>query len=251
MHGHIPIVPTLNLGGWMELPSLSMSDWSQAEDTGRASVQTVSKYYQDYVRMMGLEKRFRNYTMVTGVKQVQCEQIACVKSDVVGNVVDCCDIKHQPVTHATKEEVFSFDNEDELDELSSACSSMTRRRSLSSMSLESGFYGPSPIPAASNITHPSPRVNQEVTCDSPPETVPEPEPSYDLSASIANWDPIINPSLFGYSYKQQSSSMEIPTSVQEMEEYCESVKCNMVKRPCPTHETMFEVTGYQQKPGKR
>ena len=44
----------------MELPAMSMSDWRDqqqeqgAELTGRASVATVSQYYQDYVKKMGL-----------------------------------------------------------------------------------------------------------------------------------------------------------------------------------------------------
>ena len=39
---------TVSLGGWMELPALSMEAWQQgeAEMTGRASVATVSQYYQ-------------------------------------------------------------------------------------------------------------------------------------------------------------------------------------------------------------
>ena len=43
---------TVSLGGWMELPALSMEQWQQgdtggqAELTGRASVATVSQYYE-------------------------------------------------------------------------------------------------------------------------------------------------------------------------------------------------------------
>ena len=43
---------TVSLGGWMELPDLSMEEWQQgntggqAELTGRASVATVSQYYE-------------------------------------------------------------------------------------------------------------------------------------------------------------------------------------------------------------
>jgi len=217
---------TVSLGGWMELPDLSMSQW-QGED--RASVATVSSYYQDYVKMKGLEDRFMNYTMVTGVKQVKCTQVQCVASDDGSVLQSSCDLQ--------KEEVFSFDNEDDLDDVSSACSSMTRRRSLSSTSFESTFYGPSPAPAGNEPAH-----VETLTCDI--------DSGPGVAASYDNWDPIINPSLFGYSssYMQTSEVTDIPQSVQDIEDYCASLKCSMVKRDCQDHDTLFEVTGYQQLP---
>jgi len=211
---------TVSLGGWMELPDLSMSQW-QGQD--RASVATVSSYYQDYVRMKGLEDRFRNFTMVTGVKQVKCTQVQCVASDTGSVLQSSCDLQ--------KEEVFCFDNEDYLDDVSSACSSMTRRRSLSSTSFESTNYGPSPAPPSLEPSHVE--TNYCDTIDSS---------GLSVAASYDNWDPIINPSLFGFS-RQQSMDTEVVQDIEDM------IKCNTIRRECQNHhDTLFEVTGYQQLP---
>ena len=37
---------TVSLGGWMELPDLSMEEWHQGNTGDRASVATVSQYYE-------------------------------------------------------------------------------------------------------------------------------------------------------------------------------------------------------------
>ena len=220
----------------MELPAMSMSDWRDqqqergAELTGRASVATVSQYYQDYVKKMGLAQNFRNYSVVTGVKQIRCKELN--KDD--NSVVESNDDEIQ------REEVFSFDNDEDLDDLSSACSSLTRRRSLSSNSFESTamYSGPSPSQAPAsqpNIADIDPRFSSFCRQDS----------------SVSNWDPIINPSLFGQSYLQPSHSLDVPGpgSLEDMEQYCHSLKCSMVRRCCPEADTLFEVTGYQQRPG--
>ena len=62
---------TVSLGGWMELPQLSMTQWRD-QATDRATVAAVSRYYEDYVASMGLGGNFRSHTTVTGVREVTC-----------------------------------------------------------------------------------------------------------------------------------------------------------------------------------
>ena len=178
---------------------------------------------------MGLMDNFRNYTEVTGVRQINCQDNKCDKQVTRANTeADTGDISRE-------ETVFSFDTEEDLDDVSSACSSLTRRRSLSSASFESGCFGPSPSPA------PPPLSRSH--CDM------EPEPSYELpalSASISNWDPFINPSLFSQSY---NISPECPGRLKPSEDYSSSLRqCSLARRCCPEADTLFEVTGYQQDP---
>ena len=184
---------TVSLGGWMELPSLPMSHILK----GRADVATVSQYYTDYVKLMGIEEQFRNHTMVTGVKQVQSKSL-----------------RNSPELDSQCE-VFCFDNDLDTDDLSSACSSMTRRRSLSSTSLESSFLGTSSSPSTAG--------QENNDCDN----------CNHLSVSLSNWDPIINPEMFGSlmqsSYSQHSIRCPLYSSQQDHEA-----------------DISFEVTGYQQ-----
>lgn len=73
---------TVSLGAWMQLPNLSMESWeanhlaSKLRDgkgellSRRTSISCVAQYYTDYVEVMGLAENFRNYTVVTNVKQL-------------------------------------------------------------------------------------------------------------------------------------------------------------------------------------
>ena len=189
---------TVSLGGWMELPSLPMSDILK----GRADVATVSRYYEDYVKLMGLEGQFRNHTVVTGVKQVH------YKSPRNSPKLD---------PGAGQCQVFSFDKDLDIDDISSACSSMTRRRSLSSTSFESSLFGTSSSPSSAG--------QEDSDCDN----------CEHLSVSLSNWDPIINPSLFG-SFMQSGQNS-----------YRQNSRCPFYGSHTDTlNDISFEVTGYQQ-----
>ena len=185
---------------------------------------------------MGLAENIRNYTTVTGVRQINRQE----KTSETQEQVTRADTDAGAVTSdiSREENVFSFDTEEDFDDsVSSACSSLTRRRSLSSASFESGCFGPSPSPA------PPPLSRSH--CDM------EPEPSYDLSAlsaSIGNWDPYINPSLFSQSYTMSPVS-DCPGPFKPPEDYCSSLRhCSMARHCCPEADTLFEVTGYHQDP---
>lgn len=187
---------TVSLGGWMELPCMSMTDLMR----GRADVSTVSQYYTDYVKYQGIDENFRDFTMVTGVKQVVCKS------------------RQSPEIDSQAEaEVFCLDNDLDIDDLSSACSSMTRRRSLSSTSFESSFYGASSIP--------SPAGQEPDDCDN----------CEHLSVSLSNWDPIINPTLFGYS---RENSRDMSYSRENSRETCSDDE--------HSGHVSFEVTGFEQ-----
>ena len=126
----------------MELPNLTMAEWKESSQfkqinsdslSRRTSVASVSKYYTSYVDIMGLAENFRNSTVVTAVKEVKLDDICnaplkiCQKSEIV------------PVNHVEiSEEVFNFDVDDLVpDDLSSQCSSLTQKRSMSSASVDS------------------------------------------------------------------------------------------------------------------
>ena len=210
---------TVSLGGWMELPQLSMTQWRD-QATDRATVAAVSRYYEDYVASMGLGGNFRSHTTVTGVREVTCPAPAPASP-----------APSAPAPALGTEEVFRFEaDEDELgcDDLSSLCSSLTRRRSLSSNSFESACFGPSPSPGLASHA--------------------AAEPGLDLSASLSNWDPFMDPSLFCPSYSMQSPASCPPSA----ESYCPSAaagRCGLARSCCPAGDTMFEVTGYRQQPG--
>ena len=96
---------------------------------------------------MGLAENFRNYTTVTGVRQITRQEDTPDKQETVTKA----DTDAGAVTSdiSGEETVFSFDNsfdnEEDFDDssVSSACSSLTRRSSLSSSSLESGCFSQS------------------------------------------------------------------------------------------------------------
>lgn len=62
----------------MSLPGLNFDDWQKLNDPDhsesevtRAEVRCVAKYYSDYVRLMKLEKYFKNDTVVFKIAQVK------------------------------------------------------------------------------------------------------------------------------------------------------------------------------------
>lgn len=70
---------TISLGSWMELPNWSFRDWDLEQNRdkigltafrqSRATVGSVARYYQDYVKCKGLEKFFINHTIVHSVEK--------------------------------------------------------------------------------------------------------------------------------------------------------------------------------------
>ena len=195
---------------------------------------------QDYVERMGLAENIRNYTTVTGVRQITRQEDTLDKQEQVTKA----DTDAGAVTSdiSGEETVFSLDNEEDFDDsVSSACSSLTRRRSLSSASFESGCLGSSPSPAPPPLS----RFHSEPSYAPPSLSRFYSEPSYDLSAlsaSIGNWDPYINPSLFSQSYTMSPVS-DCPGPFKPTEDYCSSLR-----QCCHEANTMFEVTGYHQDP---
>lgn len=247
---------TVSLGGWMELPNLSMSEWKESKQfkeansellSRRTSVANVSKYYTDYVEIMGLMENFRNHTVVTGVKQVKCEDICQTlelsKQTLKENIADNDQDFDQGV-----EEVFNVDMEDLVpDDLSSQCSSMSRRRSLSSVSVDSCSIEPwSPMPLQSytgtsrRCRFETPNCDMHLSFDSVRN-----QESY--NESLPNWDPILNPSLFSCSYKQIPSFPNLSSLQDYSRSISESYKIR--NKPCIdkmcSQKTLFEVTGYE------
>lgn len=244
---------TVSLGGWMELPNLTMKEWKQSnnfketnarESHRRTNVACLSQYYQDYVTLMGLTDNFENNTVVTSVRQIKCvnSSTSCTEDK------EQKDVKMSPIPEkepnivvtvkGPTEEIFTFDvDENGSDDLSSQCSSLTgvHRRSLSSISMDSS------LPPASSLPSPYERLRAPVEdqgCSLRCE--------YDCDFQ-SNWDPILNPSLFG-SYKSSSS---MATS---MAAYSASLGdfCRRRMKPCHTQtceEHLFEVCGYRIREG--
>merc|ERR1719481_1461340 len=99
----------------------------------RTNMETVAQYYTSYVETMGISNHFRNYTVVTGVKEIQQEDSSnsCLK-----NIQKNIDIHENHIK--TCEEVFTLDINDFVPaELSSYCRSQIQMRSISSISSHS------------------------------------------------------------------------------------------------------------------
>jgi len=247
-----PSLLTVSLGGWMDLPGLPMDQWRNITatkepptelKTRRTSAGTLARYYPDYVRLMGLEEHFVENTVVTSVRQLH--------ADVEENV------KMEPIPEQEapgSDEIFSFESEEVAsDDLSSQCSSMTtghHRRSLSSISVDSSL-APQSLPPPS-LPSPCDRLRPPVQpyscslqCD------------YDDCDVLCNWNPIMNPSLFG-SYKSSvpcgTSLDAYSASLQELGSKGHSWHRPTLAPPSPPHP-LFEVAGYKitdqgQKPFK-
>ena len=239
---------TVSLGGWMELPSLPMDEWRRLTatkeplpelKTRRTSAGTLARYYPDYVRLMGLSESFVENTVVTSVRQLHGEA-EDAKMEVI------------PEQEVPSDEIFCFETEGEAtsDDLSSQCSSMTgqHRRSLSSISVDSSLpphsLPPPSLPSPSDRLRPPPEpYSCSLQCD------------YDDCDVLCNWNPIMNPSLFG-SYKSSvpcSASLDA-YSASLQEHLGHSWQRPPLAPPTPPHP-LFEVAGYRitdegQKPFK-
>jgi len=242
---------TVSLGAWMELPNLTMAEWKESNQfkqirsellSRRTSVANVSKYYTDYVDIMGLAENFRNSTVVTAVKQVKLDDICkSAEAPVLNEIVP------ESVAEMS-EEVFTFDIDDLVpDDLSSQCSSLTQKRSLSSASVDSCGQQSSLL---------CPNLSTSPAQISPSCRLRVGNPHYERSVSspevfgsniLPNWDPILNPALFSCSYKQQSGFEHISSA----QDYSQSLSDNCRLRSKPSidsvcqQKTLFEVTGYE------
>jgi len=241
---------TVSLGGWMELPNLSMREWKESKQfkeaksellSRRTSVANVSKYYTDYVEIMGLEENFRNHTVVTGVKQVNCEDV-CHSMEVAppDENTAVIDVKFEQ----DSDEVFSVDLEDQIpDDLSSQCSSMTRRRSLSSVSGDSSSLG-----TCSPMLHHSYAQRHRFDNFEMQMSLESTSGSQDNNSELLlNWDPILNPSLFCCSYKQSPKCPNTSSLQDYSRSLSESYKTRnkaCVDKFC-TQNNLFEVAGYE------
>eukprot|EP00092_Neocalanus_flemingeri_P014280 GFUD01015401.1.p1 GENE.GFUD01015401.1~~GFUD01015401.1.p1 ORF type:complete len:650 (+),score=128.51 GFUD01015401.1:268-2217(+) len=236
---------TVSLGAWMELPNFTMAEWKESNQfktvnsdssSRRTSVANVSKYYTDYVDIMGIAENFRNSTVVTAVKQVKLGEIS-KSSDAPVRSCPMQDIIHENINQNLKisEEMFNFEEEDLVsDDLSSQCSSLTQKCSLSSASVDS-CEDMSTSPTESSPSYRSSKGNSNYKRSiSSPNILP-------------NWDPILNPMLFSHSYNQQSSF----ESISPAQDYSSSLSdnCRMRNKPTIIHacsqKTLFEVTGYE------
>jgi len=245
---------TVSLGAWMELPNLTMAEWKESNQfktvksdlsSRRTSVANVSKYYTDYVDIMGMAENFRNSTVVTAVKEVKLDEI-CKSSDAPMRSCSLQDIIPENIDQSLErsEEIFTFDVEDLVpDDLSSQCSSLTQKRSLSSASVDScGLQGQNPSTSPAEI---SPAYRFRLGNPNYERSVSSPEVFG--SDILPNWDPILNPALFNSSYKQQSCF----ESISSAQDYSQSLRdnCRLRSKPsidqeCP-QRTLFEVTGYE------
>ncbi|XP_072426379.1 oxidative stress-induced growth inhibitor 2 isoform X1 [Chiloscyllium punctatum] len=84
---------TISLDNWMELPGLRLKDWTNSKWRNllndRATPEEIASYYNDYVKIMGLQKNFVNNTWVTSVSKLQQDQehgkdklLKCIKKDI-------------------------------------------------------------------------------------------------------------------------------------------------------------------------
>jgi len=245
---------TVSLGGWMELPNLCMADWrrsrmveqeTQQEVGRRAAVSTVASYYLDYVELMGLGQNFRENTVVTGVRQLR-----------TGSKKEEEEI--QEIQEAKEPEdlgVFTFDQEDVESlggDVSSLCSSLTnpngdRCRRLSSQSLESqaGCMSLS-NPSLENqerlrrISGRSERGESEGCSDSYCDTY------FEDQEVLPSWDPIVNPSLFCSSFKNNFSPGSFGRKPLSCSFTCPKAEsCATTTCAQDSKSPLFEVTGYE------
>merc|ERR1712012_713683 len=234
-----------------DLPGLPMDQWRNITSTKepppelktrRTSAGTLARYYPDYVRLMGLEEHFVENTVVTSVRQLHADVEEKVKMEPIPE-------QEAPVS----DEIFSFESEEVAsDDLSSQCSSMTghHRRSLSSISVDSSL-APQSLPPPS-LPSPCDRLRppfQPYSCSL--------QCDYDDCDVLCNWNPIMNPSLFG-SYKSSvpcgTSLDAYSASLQELGSKGHSWHRPTLAPLSPPHP-LFEVAGYKitdqgQKPFK-
>lgn len=272
---------TVSLGGWMELPNLNMAEWkaSAAEKEGsevhsrRATVNQVSQYYLDYVKVMGLEENFHNNTMVTGVRRITPEEMICPETNARCHIESSNSSPQLSLHRRGSEALFKLDEDKDEDELTSYCSSMTPSSGTSHRETESM--------SSSSITSTSPPESTQLAArwspqatnhESPPISGRFYPPNCDIfdecsgrdismdmfmSRSVypsvcPSWDPILNPSLFSSSFLGSTFTQTSPCRVasSSVRRCSLSHMTNSYRRSlCPVSngsqdDIFYEVTGF-------
>ncbi|XP_019342212.1 oxidative stress-induced growth inhibitor 2 isoform X2 [Alligator mississippiensis] len=69
---------TISFGDWMELPGLKFKDWAASKrrniKSDRVMPEEIACYYKQYVKVMGLQKNFRDNTYITSVSRLYREK---------------------------------------------------------------------------------------------------------------------------------------------------------------------------------
>ncbi|XP_074800233.1 oxidative stress-induced growth inhibitor 2 isoform X2 [Natator depressus] len=69
---------TISFGDWMELPGLKFKDWAASKrrsiKSDRVMPEEIACYYKQYVKVMGLQKNFRDNAYITSVSRLYREQ---------------------------------------------------------------------------------------------------------------------------------------------------------------------------------
>ncbi|XP_074843078.1 oxidative stress-induced growth inhibitor 2 [Carettochelys insculpta] len=69
---------TISFGDWMELPGLKFKDWAARKrrsiKSDRVMPEEIACYYKQYVKVMGLQKNFRDNAYITSVSRLCREQ---------------------------------------------------------------------------------------------------------------------------------------------------------------------------------
>ncbi|XP_066481534.1 oxidative stress-induced growth inhibitor 2 isoform X2 [Tiliqua scincoides] len=77
---------TISFGDWMELPGYTFKDWAATKRRNikcdRVLPEEVANYYKHYVKVMGLQKNFRENTYITSVSKLYREQHGEAESQV-------------------------------------------------------------------------------------------------------------------------------------------------------------------------
>ncbi|XP_001515655.1 oxidative stress-induced growth inhibitor 2 isoform X2 [Ornithorhynchus anatinus] len=76
---------TISFGDWMELPGLSFKEWAANKrrnlKSDRVMPEEIACYYKHYVKVMGLQKNFRDNTYVTSISRLYRNQEDCEGED--------------------------------------------------------------------------------------------------------------------------------------------------------------------------
>ncbi|NXU01054.1 OSGI2 inhibitor, partial [Buphagus erythrorhynchus] len=69
---------TISFGDWMELPGLSFKEWAASKrrniKSDRVMPEEIACYYKHYVKVMGLQKNFRDNVYITSVSRLYREK---------------------------------------------------------------------------------------------------------------------------------------------------------------------------------
>ena len=229
----------------MELPDLTMSQWMESNrlkktnfPSSRTTVANVSKYYMDYLDIMGIAENFRSFTVVTEVKQVKLDESWDTLKHSSVDVNKC--LSKYP--KETTDDVFSFDANDSVpDDLSSQCSSLTQNQSLSSASVDSCCWQNEHQDFANELR----LDNEEVETDILLSDKHIEEFGIEcIDPRLPSWDSIIHPEVYSYSHKQyncisatgHSQKLSDESNVQSQQQGMDYLD---------KKNTLFEVNGYE------